>query len=91
MNGAKMTLQNSINGDWEGGQVFHFAVDTCMNFKQWTGNQNCESNTTVEDLLDNFTLITKVSEEFYSAKTYASNNDQVSSTFTQKQTPLTKL
>ena len=34
-------------------------------------------------------MITKVSEEFYSAKTYASNNEQVSSKFSTRLTPLT--
>ena len=68
-----MTLKNSISGDWTGdGQTFHFAVDTCENFAHWTGSTTCKPNSEVEDLIDYFDVITKLSTEFFSAKTYAS-------------------
>ena len=76
MNGDEMTLKNSITGDWgTDGMSFHFAVDTCANFATYTGSTTCKTNEVVEPYIDNFDLVTKLSEEFYSAKTFASNNE----------------
>lgn len=52
MNGDSMILQNNINGDWNGGQVFHFAIDTCLNFQSYTGNVNCKTKAESYAVLD---------------------------------------
>ena len=69
-----MQLQNSVKGDFEG-MTFHFAVDTCENFQTYTKSTTCKDNTVVEPMIDDFSVVVKISEEFFSAKTYASNNE----------------
>ena len=78
-----MKLQNTVNGDWsvageDGGQTFHFAVDTCTKMKEYTHNDACKD----KDLsIDSFSVSTKISSEFFSGETYASNDHTLSSDF----------
>jgi len=57
-----MILEQTLDGDWYAGQSFHFAVDTCENFKQYvTGPTNCVPNDQVLLNLTQFMVNTKVS------------------------------
>ena len=57
MDGNDMRLQNTVNGDWvEGAQTFHFAVDTCDNFKKYTNSTTCKENAEVEPLIKTFVV-----------------------------------
>ena len=60
----KMVLQNA-EGDGGhygiGASIFHFAVDTCENFKFYTKNENCVDNDVVIPLIDTFRVTTKLS------------------------------
>mmetsp|Transcript_44571 Transcript_44571/g.59145 ORF Transcript_44571/g.59145 Transcript_44571/m.59145 type:complete len:81 (-) Transcript_44571:140-382(-) len=75
MKGEDMILQNTIFGDWTKGRSFHFAVDTCENFAQYTGNDECEPNSIVEPMLAEFTLFQKTSYRFYSTETFMYNDE----------------
>lgn len=67
---------------------FTFAVDTCMHFKEYTGNDNCQPDSVVESILSELIVNTKVSTSFFSAGTYVSDNHELSTTFATKNTPL---
>ena len=84
-----MQLQNSVEGDWNGySSTFHFAVDTCDNFKEYTKSLTCKSNEEALKLMNYVAVVTKISTEFYSAMTYASDDKEVSSIFTLRRNPL---
>jgi len=70
MQGEKKILQTSLEGDWYFGQSFNWAVDTCENMKQYTGNENCKSNDNVKELLKDFIVTAKLGNQSYSAKPY---------------------
>ena len=61
--------------------TFHFAVDTCENFQEYTGSETCVKNEIVEPLMDTFKVQTKVSQQFFSASTYVDEDKQLSSVF----------
>ena len=89
MQGKQMQLQNSVKGDWNGySSTFHFAVDTCDNFKEYTKSLTCKSNEEALKLMNYVAVVTKISTEFYSAMTYASDDKEVSSIFTLRRNPL---
>ena len=56
-----MKLQNTVNGDWsQGGETFHFAIDTCENFQKYTGSTTCKENNVVEPMITSFIAVTKM-------------------------------
>ena len=68
---ADMMLHNSISGNEEVAETFSFAVDTCENFAKYTGRTTCQPNEMVEPLISSFIVTTKLSQQFFSADTYA--------------------
>ena len=48
-----MILENNVKGDWTAsGKTFHFAVDTCENFAEYTGSTTCKTNDEVLPFID---------------------------------------
>ena len=77
-----MKLQNIIGGDWtEGAQTYNFVVDTCANLAQYTGATSCVTGPDLANAINEIYVSTKISEEFFSAKTYASNDQKLNSEF----------
>jgi len=83
-----MVLQNTVRGDIRQGQSFHFAVDTCENFAQYTGNTECVKNEIVMPLLPKFSVFIKTSYLFYSTETYILNDNTLTSFFSTTFQPL---
>ena len=73
MKGGKVELQSTVSGDFDRGKTWIFAVDTCSNFKIYTGSNECEDDTIVLDKLKDLFITTKIVYEFYSTDTYADN------------------
>ena len=69
-------LENTMDDVYSqfGRQGFYFAVDTCKNFQKYTNSETCVDNDDVEEVVDTFTVHSKVSQEFFSASTYAGND-----------------
>ena len=76
-----MILQQTVHGDMFYGQTFTFAVDTCENMREFTGNEDCKENSAVEEVLNQFVVNTKLSYTFYSTKTYAELGEQLTWTY----------
>ena len=84
-----MRLRSNLKDTWSNGaETFHFAIDTCDNFKEFTGSETCQPNSVVEPLINSFTAINKIQQQFFSVKTYVSNDEKLSSEFIQKRQPL---
>ena len=81
-----MRLQNTITGDLGvDSEVFNFAVDTCENFAPYVSEYksvaDCKSNAEVIAILDSFIVNTKLAYDFFSATTYATNDERLSTVF----------
>ena len=80
-----MRLRSNLKDTWSvGAEIFHFAIDTCENFKVFTGSKSCQPNTVVEPIINSFIAINKIQQQFFSAKTYVSNDMKLSSEFIQR-------
>ena len=84
-------MSNTLTGVNTGSQKFFMAVDTCENFREFTGNNNCKSNEEVEPYISTLLVHTRVFNEYFSASTYAENNEHLSSKFDTFSYPLTSL
>ena len=81
-----MKLSNDVKESYQ----WFFIVNTCDSLSKYTMKTDCYSEQSSMDILSDFLISTKISNEFFSTKTFIENGSLMNSVFRQETFQLSK-